>query len=361
MIALALVAALATAAPKPKPAAHPAHSGSDVTIHQARPDGRPSVSAKVPTGLAPPAAAPGNVTSTGDWSAPEAATARASKGEVRLGEPFDVTVDIKHAPGEQWSLDARQKLEPFALIGQSSTVSNEGKLEVTHLTLKLALFKLDANAIPDLKLLARDRAGQAHDLSLPGPTVKGIAPDLGKDKERRDIHAPVPVLVKNYRLLWLALGILAALGLAVWGFLWWRRRPKGVRAVPEAPPIAADEEALAALATLEGEGLPARGDFKEFHLRLSIIFRSYLARRYAFPALDMTSSELQDELGRRSTDGLRLTDLSWICSQGDLAKFAKGQPSADDCKEALSLVRQTVVKTRLVPNGAAGPAVGAAA
>jgi hypothetical protein len=178
---------------------------------------------------------------------------------VRLGEPFDVTVDIKHAPGELWSLDARQKLEPFALIGQSSKVTTEGSLEVTHLTLKLALFKLDKNVLPDLKLLARDRAGQAHDLSLPGPSVKGVAPDLGKDKEKRDIHAPVPVYVKNYRLLWLGLGILAALALAIWGFVWWRRRPKGARAIPEAPPIPADEEALTALTALEGEGLPGRG------------------------------------------------------------------------------------------------------
>jgi hypothetical protein len=306
-------------------------------------------------------AAPKSSTSTGDWSGPDAAVARTSKSEVRLGEPFDVTVDIKHAPGETWSLDARQKLEPFALIGQSATTSNEGKLEVTHLALKLALFKLDANPIPDLKLLARDRAGGAHDLSLPGPTIKGIAPDLGKDKNRRDIHAPVPVLVKNYRVLWLALGILAALALALWGFLWWRRRPQRERAVPAAPPIPADEEALAALATLEGEGLPAQGQFKEFHLRLSLVFRVYLARRYAFPALDMTSSELLDELGRHSTDGLRLTDISWICGQGDLAKFAKGQPSADDCKEALSLVRQTVIKTRLHAAGAAGAPAGATA
>ena len=143
-------------------------------------------------------------------------------------------------------------------------MSTEGTLEVTHLKLKLALFKLDLNAVPDLKLLARDRAGQAHDLSLPGPTVKGIAPDLGKDKEKRDIHAPVPVLVKNYRLLWLALAVLAAIGLAVWGFFWWRRRPKRERGVPEAPPIPADEEALSALSALEGEGLPMRGELKEF-------------------------------------------------------------------------------------------------
>jgi hypothetical protein len=373
MIALVLLAAVA-ATPTHKAAAKPQAKAPGVAIHQAGPSGKPTISANGPAAPAPTAPA-----SADGWSPPEAAAARASKSEVRLGEPFEVTVDIKHAPGEQWSLDARQKLEPFALIGQSSTVTteeagsagrraeaagrstNDGKLEVTHLVLKLALFKLDKNAVPDLALLARDRAGGAHQLSLPGPTVKGIAPDLSKDHDKRDIHAPVPVWVPNYRLLWLALGVLAALALAIWAFIWWRRRPKHVRAIPETPAIPADEQALAALTALESEGLPSRGEWKEFHLRLSIVFRMYLARRYAFPALDMTSSELIDELGRRSTDGLRLTDISWICSQGDLAKFAKGQPSPDDCKEALSLVRQLVLKTRLRSNTAPGTPAGATA
>ncbi|HUB06619.1 MAG TPA: hypothetical protein VMB50_06445 [Myxococcales bacterium] len=308
----------------------------------------------IPIATAPPTAP--------DWSGPDAASAKASKTDVRLGEPFDVIVEVKHARGESWSLDPRQKLAPFALLGQSqATEIAQDPIEVTRLTLKLALFKLDQNAVPALDLVARDAKGVSHAFSLPGPTVKGIAPDLGKDHQKRDIHNPVPVTVKDYRPLWLALGVLAALALAVWGFLWWRRRPRRERAAPAAPPIPADEAALAQLGRLEEEGLPAKGRFKEFHLRLSLVLRSYLEVRYSFSALDMTSTELLDALGRRSTEGLQLADISWICMQGDLAKFAKAQPSADDCKQALSLVRQTVIRTRVRPTAAPGAQAGAAA
>ncbi len=297
-----------------------------------------------------------------DWSGPDAASAKASKSDVRLGEPFDVVVEVKHARGEHWELDSRQNLAPFSLISQSqATDAAQGTLEVTRLTLKLALFKLDRNAIPALHLLARDPRGATHTFDLPGPTVKGVAPDIAKDHEKRDIHAPVPVTVKDYRPLWLALGVLAALALAVWGFLAWRRRPGAARAAAAAPPVPADEAALADLTQLEEEGLPAQGRFKEFHLRLSLVLRRYLERRYTFPALDMTSTELLAEMGRRPTDGVRLADISWICMQGDLAKFAKAQPSADDCKQALSLVRQTVIRTRVRPETAPGSQAGAAA
>ena len=354
VIALGLIAALATAAPhaaKTKPAAR----SPGVAIHQAGQAGKPTVSAKGPA--AAPAGAP-STTSSGDWSGPEAAAARASKDEVRLGEPFEVTVDIKHAPGEQWSLDAGQKLDPFALIAQSSTVSAQGKLEVTHLTLKLALFKLDQNAVPEMKLVARDRAGQAHQLSLPGPTVKGIAPDLGKDKEKRDIHAPVPVLVPNYRLLWLALGILAALALAIWGFLWWRRRPERARAIPAAPPIPADEEALTSLAALEAEGLPARGELKDFHLRLSIIFRMYLSRSLRLPG----ARHDVFRAARRAGPPLHRRPAAWPTSPGSAARgisrsSPRASPAPTIAKRRCLLVRQAVQKTRLRPaNGPAAPA-----
>ncbi|MHB8416520.1 MAG: hypothetical protein ACYDCL_00485 [Myxococcales bacterium] len=297
-----------------------------------------------------------------DWSGPDAASAKASKTSVRLGEPFEVTVEIKHPRGESWSLDPRQNLAPFSLLGQSqATEVAVGPVEVTRLTLKLALFKLDENALPALQLVARDAKGAAHAFSLPGPTVKGVAPDLSRDHEKRDIHNPVPVVVRSYRPLWLALGVLAALALLIWGALWWRRRPRRERAAPARPEVPADEAALAALGKLEEEGLPAQGRFKEFHLRLSLLLRDYLGSRYAFHALDMTSTELLGELGRRPTEGLRLADISWLCTQGDLAKFAKAQPSTDDCKEALSLVRQTVIRTRVRPPAAPGARAGAAA
>ena len=35
-----------------------------------------------------------------------------------------------------------------------------------------------------------------------------------------------------------------------------------------------------------------------------------------------------------------------MCGQGDLAKFAKASATADDCKQALTLVRQMVAQTR---------------
>jgi len=281
--------------------------------------------------------------------APKSAVALADHSEVRLGEPFVVKVTVKHEPKEHWSIAADQGYAPFSLKAQSRREYRDGALAVDETSLTLALFQLGPHPIPDLKLQgtgpSQPEGQPAATFMLPGPVIKGIAPEIEKDKQKRDILGPVAVQVTTLRpLAWLAAALGAAL-LVFLGVRFWRRRPRRSME-PVVPVRPAHEVALEALAALEAQGLPAQGRFKLFHLELSEILRRYLGDRYGMLALDMTTSELLEALARRPTDGLSLSELYWVCSQGDLAKFAKGEPSADDCKQALTLVRQNVLRTR---------------
>jgi hypothetical protein len=293
--------------------------------------------------------------------APKSAVAVADHSDVRLGEPFIVKVTVKHEAKEHWSIAPEQSYAPFNLRSQSLLQSKDGALGVDELTLTLALFQLGPHPVPDLKLQGT-APGPAKEqpitatFMLPGPVIKGVAPEIEKDKEKRDILGPVPVQVTTLRpLLWIA-GALAAALLVFLGVRFWRRRPRrsAEALIPVRPP---HEVALEQLATLEAQGLPAQGRFKLFHLELSEILRRYLGDRYGILALDMTTSELLEDLGRRPTDGLSLSELAWVCGQGDLAKFAKGEPTTDDCKQALTLVRQNVQRTQppaLLPGNTSG-------
>src|SRR5581483_4715261 len=212
---------------------------------------------------------------------PKSATATAEKSEVRLGEPFTVQVDVRHDKGEVWSLKAGARLDPFQLRSVQSRTEPSDELEITHLTLELALFKLGSQTVPDLPLVATaSHPGSAqapHEFSLPGPTVKGVASPKS-DSKKRDIRGPVPFKVTSFRVLLYALAALAVLGLGLWGYRWWRHRPRR-EAIALAPPVPEDQLAMQSLSALEAEGLPARGRFKEFHLRLSEILRRYLGDR----------------------------------------------------------------------------------
>jgi hypothetical protein len=291
--------------------------------------------------------APVSATGFAAWG-PKSAKATAERTEVHLGEPFTVTVEVRHTTGEVWMLEPGTKLDPFKLRSVTRAVQPSGDLEITKLSLELALFDLGPHAVPDLQLVASTPGAKPpqapHEFSLPGPLVKGVA-SATKDAKKRDIHGPVPFKVTSFRVLLYLLGAAAILAAAAWGFAMWRKRPRP-ETVAISPPIPEDQVALAALTGLEIQGLPANGRFKEFHLALSEILRRYLSDRYGILALDMTSEELYRTLSRLPTEGLSLNDLSWVCAQGDLAKFAKAAPTVDDCRQALQLVRQLVLRTR---------------
>jgi hypothetical protein len=317
--------------------------------HRPAPAAAPAVAPTPPAAVAvttpaPPAPTPSTPppASGPSWGGPKSATATAEKTQVRLGEPFFVTIDVRHAKGEKWSIRPGEHFEPFELRSQQEVKTDDP--ELTRLKVELALFQLGPHAVPDFDLLAQTPGEPPHDLKLPGPMVKGID-ELGKDRERRDIKGPVPLEVTTFRPLLYLLGAIVA-GALIWlGIRAWRRRPK--RTLAElAPRIPDDQIALTALTTLEAEGLPAGGHFKEFHLRLSEILRRYLSARYGIFALDMTSEELYRILAHLPSEGLVLADLEWVCAQGDLAKFAKAAPTVDDCKQALQMVRQLVQRTR---------------
>lgn len=288
----------------------------------------------------PPAAAPA-------WPGPRSATATAEQTEVRLGQPFTLVIEVRHDKGEHWRLKGGEKLDPFKLRAQAQTDQSGSDADTTRINVELALFALGAHAVPDLTLVAEKGGAPPHEFNLPGPLVKGT-PAPGSDKEKRDIRGPVPLRVTSWQVLYWALGGVAlavAIALAIRA---WRRRPrreKHLRVVP----VPEDRTALEGLSMLEAEGLPGCGEFKVFHLRLSGILRRYLSDRYGILALDMTSEELYHSLARLPSEGLSLADLAWVNAQGDLAKFAKGTPTVDDCRQALQLVRQLVVRTRRLP------------
>ena len=89
-----------------------------------------------------------------------------------------------------------------------------------------------------------------------------------------------------------------------------------------------------------------RGQGRAAVFELSEIVRAYLGRRLRFDALDSTTEELLSELRRRRILGLDLLELSEELSWQDLVKFAKAEPTADECERAIDRAASLVDRTR---------------
>lgn len=133
--------------------------------------------------------------------------------------------------------------------------------------------------------------------------------------------------------------VLAVLLLLLSGWAILRRRG-GPEPIPSASQWALHE--------LEAIPIPAEScdGLEPFYTRLSDVLRSYFELRYQVPAPEQTTAEFLETL-RRSPwlQSEQQTVLRELLQQCDLVKFARAQPSREECSKLAALARAFVQQT----------------
>jgi hypothetical protein len=159
--------------------------------------------------------------------------------------------------------------------------------------------------------------------------------------ELRDITPPEelpPAPSRGVPFSWVVLAIVLLL-LVLNGWVLYRRR----RQESAVPP------SQWALRELQRIHLPADSTeraLEEFYTRLSDVLRRYLELRYRLPAPEQTTAEFLEAM-RRSLllQPEQQAVLRNFLEQCDLVKFARAQPSADECHKAAEIARAFVEQT----------------
>lgn len=169
----------------------------------------------------------------------------------------------------------------------------------------------------------------------------------GEARDIRDIKPPLSI-ERDWTpyFLYGALGA-AALLLAAAGYWYYRRKKTGqevpVRKIPIRP---AHETALEALEELTGSPLLAKGEIKEYHIRISDILRRYIDERYFIPALEMTTDQTIAALRQHGEPESLLELLEEFLNGCDLVKFAKASPSSETIAHTTESAFEYVNRTR---------------
>ncbi len=290
-----------------------------------------------------------------------------------VGQTVVYTLRVAHPPEVSVKLPTKISLEPYILNGVRQSVEPasasaraskklpEGVV-VERFELDLGIYTLEGGPIPSLTLQVETPEGPAQ-LVVEGPVLVVQTTTAEEGAEPKALAPPVSLWMPDHTLLHvagIALGVVL-LTLIVWrlvrGFLA-RRRARPTRALPPRP---LDERALSALDALQREGLVAAGKRRLFFFALSEILRAYLGERFAFDALECTTHELLIRLRDRPTPGLDHARFENWCEVGDLAKFARHDPSDAECSDALTeavqIIRATTAAVAPAPTAApASPA-----
>ncbi len=282
------------------------------------------------------------------WQAVQAATVQSSlsPARARVGDLLQLKVTIEGSGNAtvEWPL-----FEPDSLAFQLVSVDSAGKLPHERI-FNLALYDTGQYLLPPQAIVLH--ATKSNETLYTRPLAVQIVPILPDTANApQPIRGPRTLPLTLRDILSLAIWPLVILAVAVVAYLYWRsrkkRQPEKI-ALPEII-LPAHELALQELIHLRDKKLPQKGMLKEFFSELSEVLRRYIERRYRFPALEMTTWDIEQELRRDDFPQILHQEGLLILRESDLVKFAKYVPPWQSCDEHLECAFQIVEATKEIP------------
>lgn len=156
----------------------------------------------------------------------------------------------------------------------------------------------------------------------------------------------VPDWFTSYWYFWLCGFILLALAVTV--FLLYKKNGKGL--LPGRKIIPPYELATRRLNELKRSRLHEQGNDKAYYTELTEILRQYLGGRFKIYALEMTTSEIMEELRKNPDTAPFASELKPMFTVADFVKFAKQTATPDENIRSFNSVEKFVHDTKPVEN-----------
>lgn len=115
---------------------------------------------------------------------------------------------------------------------------------------------------------------------------------------------------------------------------------------PFESPLIILKKSIANLAAISE--MHSREDYEHFYVAMGDAIRLYLKKIYAFPALEMTTREINLELQKELAPNEILTITRSVLNEADIVKFANFQPTSEQAKSALNKAMEFVNTAEIV-------------
>jgi hypothetical protein len=264
------------------------------------------------------------------------------KRDLTVGDRFKLELVVKHHRDSKVGEPFAPSLDPFMILDRKSITRYAGDTIVGVHTLTMAAFATGEPKIPPfiVPYPAEGEVRAAVSDSIP-VKVASVMP-----KDMKDINDLKPqIQFPNFLPIWIVLGILAAAGL---GYLGWRLYRRYRRIMLYGAPLPDPwDEALAALDRVPAEDWLASGHFKRYYYTVSEVLKRYLTRRFGFPALDQTTTEIIRAMKTAKTP--EREGFGEFFQSADMVKYAKFVPPATEAAAVVSTARELVKATTPKP------------
>lgn len=220
--------------------------------------------------------------------------------------------------------------------------------------LSLAAFQAGRQRLPVFTFLVRDGARVDTLRSDTGSVV--VASVLPADMQ--DVHDLKPPETFPDHRLWLVPAALLLAAALAWAARRLLRRLRRARAAA-ASPLPPWDEALTALDAMPWQAWLGEGQVKRYYYALSQVLKRYIERRFAFNAVEQTTTEILSSLRAHRTP--MRDEVRDFLLRSDFVKYAKTVPPEQEMRSAIGAVRDIVNGTKPAePAPAAAPGAGPA-
>ncbi len=262
---------------------------------------------------------------------------------LTVGDRFKLELTVRHHRNTRVGEPFVSSPDPFMILDRKSVTRYVGDTIVDVHTLTMAAFATGEPKIPPF-IVPYPEEGEVLAAASDSIPVK-VASVMPKDM--KDINDLKPqIQFPNFLPIWIILGFLAAAGL---GYTGWRlyRRYRRIKLYGAPLPDPWDE-ALAALDKVPVEDWLASGHFKRYYYTVSEVLKRYLTRRFGFPALDQTTTEILRSMKAARTP--EREGFGEFFQRADMVKYAKFVPPASEAGEVVATARALVKATTPEPS-----------
>lgn len=237
------------------------------------------------------------------------------------------------------------------LEGPVDTVSREGRTEVLAREYLLTCFSPADYRLGRFPALYADKNLVDTIWSPDSLRVIVTAPPVDTASHTiYDIKAPLKVPLRFGEVSgYLLFGLIAALLIAVAIYVLLLKRGRGLLAALRGPADPPHVAAIKQLEKLHTQKLWQSGKSKQYYTGLTDILREYLAGRYNFQAMEMTSAEIIARIRELSVEERASKRLGSLLEVADFVKFAKYEPDAVQNEDAYQDAYYFVEETKQLP------------
>ena len=172
--------------------------------------------------------------------------------------------------------------------------------------------------------------------TLPVDTSAGI----------KDVKPPIKIPLDWKIILFWILVVLIIIAAAYYFYRWYKKKKENSVPAKITVKLPPDVVALNSLNELKNKNLWQKGMIKEYHTEITEIIRRYFEERFELPALELTTTEVTQLLGKK-TDAYPVLNVIYnFLTNADLVKFAKYNPDGSINEEMMNQAVEIVNKTK---------------